>query len=173
MTAPSPSPSGATTPFQFTLTREFAAPLARVWAACTKPELLVLWFSPKGVTPIGGTMDLRPGGHYHYGLRNPDGSTYWGRWIFLEVVPEQRFSFLMSFSDEQMGITRHPMAPQWPAEIHSTMIFTAKGDRTEIAMRAYAHNASAEERAIFEAGAPSMTAGWGGTLAQLDALLAR
>jgi uncharacterized protein YndB with AHSA1/START domain len=167
-----PEPA-ATTPFQFTLTREFAAPRTRVWAAWTRPELMVLWFSPRGVTPIGGTMDLRVGGHYHYGLRNPDGSTYWGRWIYLEVEPEQRFSFLMAFADEQMRVVRHPMAPQWPAETRCTVTFVARGERTEVTLHAVAHEASAEERACFEAGAPSMTAGWGGTLSQLDAFLAR
>ena len=174
-TTPTPTTSAGspTTPFQFTLTREFEAPLSRVWAAWTRPELMVQWFSPKGVTPIGGTMDLRVGGHYHYGLRNPDGSTYWGRWIFLEVEAEQRLVFMMAFSDEHMGVTRHPLAPQWPAEIRSTIVFTAKGDRTEVAMHAVAHEATAEERAMFEQGAPGMTAGWGGTLAQLDAFLAR
>jgi len=156
------------TPFIFKLSRAFDAPLDKVWAAWTDAEKLGHWFSPKGVKTFASKLDLIPGGTYHYGLENPDGSRYWGRWIFTEVRPKTSLVFIVSFSDEQMNITRHPLAPTWPREVHSTILFRDLGGRTEVEVNWKAHNASAEETATFEAGARSMRGGWSGTFDQCE-----
>jgi uncharacterized protein YndB with AHSA1/START domain len=152
-----------TTPFIFKLARTFNAPLDTVWDAWTDADKLGLWFSPKGVTTFLAKLDLKPGGSYHYGLENPDGSRYYGRWIFEEVHPKTSLVFIVSFSNDKMEITHHPMAPTWPREMHSTITFTPKGDKTEVEVQWKAHNASEIEMTTFEAGAESMKGGWGGT----------
>lgn len=58
-------------------------------------------------------MDLRPGGIFHYGLTAPDGkTTMWGRFVYREVVEPSRLIFVVSFSDANGGVTRHPMAAE-------------------------------------------------------------
>jgi uncharacterized protein YndB with AHSA1/START domain len=119
-------------------------------------------------------MDLRPGGSYLYGMKAPDGSAMWGKFVYREVVPPERMVFINSFSDEAGGITRHPMAPTWPLEMLSTFTFEeAPGGKTKLTIRWSPHNATDEERKTFDAGHDSMRQGWGGTLEKLTAYLAK
>lgn len=122
---------------------------------------------------FASTLDLRPGGVHHYGMRAANGNEMWGRWTFKEVVPLERLVFRNSFSDPQGGATHHPMAPDWPLEMRSTITFAEHAGRTTLTLRAVAVNATESERRAFEAGFQGMTAGWGGTLDQLLAHLAR
>ena len=73
-----------------------------------RAEHMKQWWGPKGFTVIAAKMDLRPGGSYHYGMQSPDGNTMWGKFVYREIVPQERIVFINSFSDEKGGITRHP-----------------------------------------------------------------
>src|SRR3974390_983543 len=95
---------------EFLIRREFDAPRELVWDAWTDPNHLMQWFAPKGFKMIGCKMDLRPGGEFQYGQQGPGGLTMWGKWTFREVVRPQRLVLVQSFSDEQGGVTRHPLS---------------------------------------------------------------
>jgi uncharacterized protein YndB with AHSA1/START domain len=158
----------------FVISRVFDAPRDLVWKAFSEPERMKEWWGPKGFTVVASTMDLRAGGTYHYGMKSPTGEPMWGKFRYLEVVPPRRMVMINSFSDEAGGITRHPMAPTWPLEMHSTFTFDEEPDgKTKLTIRWSPHNASEEERKTFEAGFDSMRGGWGGTMDQLGAYLAR
>ena len=157
----------------FVITRTLNAPRKLVWQAFTEPERLKQWFGPKGFTPNVSKMELRPGGTYHYRLAGPDGSTMWGKWVFREIVPQQRLVLINSFSDENAGVTRHPMAPTWPREMLSIFTFEDAGEgKTKVTINWAPHDATEEEVKTFDAGRPSMTQGWSGTFEQLEAYLA-
>lgn len=155
----------------FTMARLMDAPIDKVWDAWTQAEKLGKWFSPAGVKSVHSKLDLRAGGSYHYGLENPNGSRYWGRWIILDVKPKTKLEFIVSFSDEKMGVQRHPLAPTWPAETHSTILFRPAGEKTGVEVQWKPHNASPEEIATFNAGLAGMKGGWSGTFDQLTAFL--
>jgi uncharacterized protein YndB with AHSA1/START domain len=158
----------------FIISRTFDAPRKLVWAAFTEADRLKHWFGPKGFTPDVSKFDLRPGGIYHYRLRGPENATIWGKWVFREIVPQQRIEMISSFSDENAGVTRHPMAPNWPIETLSVFTFEDAGaGKTRLTINWTPHNASAEERRAFEDGRASMTQGWTGTFEQLQAYLAK
>ncbi|HLX79057.1 MAG TPA: SRPBCC domain-containing protein [Burkholderiales bacterium] len=157
----------------FVISRVFDAPRDRVWKAWTEVERLKQWFSPKGCTVIAAKMDLRPGGTYHYGMRTPDGHEMWGKWTFREIEAPQRLVLVNCFSDAAGGITRHPMAPTWPLEMLSTTTFAEQGGKTTLTLEWLPINASPEEIATFEAGRAGMTQGWGGTMEQFTAYLAK
>jgi len=157
---------------EFVITREFDAPRDLVFAAWTEPERLAQWWGPKGFTVKVATVDLRPGGMFHYGMVGPDGSEMWGKFVYREIAPPERMVFLVSFSDENAGTTRHPMAPTWPREMLNVVTFTAHGEKTTITLRSSAHNATDEERATFKAGHAKMQGGFTGTFNQLAAYLA-
>ena len=161
----------STQPFIFKISRLMDAPIDRVWRAWTTPETLGKWFSPKGVKGFLAKMDLRPGGFYHYGLENPDGARYYGRWMIVDVEINSKLEFIVSFSDENMGISQHPLAPTWPAEIHSTILFRPVGEKTEVEVQWKPHNSTETEIKTFEAGAESMKGGWGGTFDNLAGYL--
>ena len=157
---------------EFVITRVFDAPRDLVWKAFTEPKRLKEWWGPKGVTIIELKMDLRPGGSYHYAMRTPDGNTMWGKFVYREITPPSRMVFVNSFSDEAGGVTRHPMAPNWPLEMLSTFLFEEESGKTRFTVRWSPLNATEEERATFAAGHASMHQGWGGTLDKLAAYLA-
>ena len=157
----------------FVISRVFDAPRDLVWKAFSEPARMKEWWGPKGFTVTHSNMDLRAGGSYHYGMKSPTGEPMWGMFRYLEVSPPQRMVMINSFSDEAGGITRHPMAPTWPLEMHSTFTFDEEpGGKTKFTVRWRAHNAGEEEQKTFDAGHDSMRGGWGGTLDQLAAYLA-
>jgi uncharacterized protein YndB with AHSA1/START domain len=157
---------------EFVITREFDAPRDLVFKAWTEPERLAQWWGPKGFKLKVANIDLRPSGMFHYGMVAPDGSEMWGKFIYREIAPPERMVFIVSFSDESGGTTRHPMAPTWPREMLNTLTLTEHGDKTTITLRSSAYAATEEERATFKAGHSSMQGGFTGTFDQLAAYLA-
>jgi uncharacterized protein YndB with AHSA1/START domain len=157
---------------EFVLTRELDAPRELVWRAFTEPERLIHWWGPKGFTVRDCHVDLRPGGHFRYALRSPDGQDLWGRLVYREIAPPERLVFIVSFTDQQGRIARHPWSPSWPLEILSTVTFAERDGRTTLTIRWVPHEASETERQTFAAGRDGIRAGWTGTLDQLAAYLA-
>ena len=157
---------------EFVVTRVFDAPRDLVFRAWTEADRLARWFGPKGFTMLSTRLDLRPGGVFHYGMRSPDGKVMWGKWIFREVVAPERLVVVVSFSDEAGGVTRHPFAADWPAEVLSTMTLIEHDGKTTLTMRGVPLNATAMGRKTFEAAGDSMQKGWAGTLDQLAEHLA-
>jgi uncharacterized protein YndB with AHSA1/START domain len=158
----------------FVISRTFDASRDLVWKAFTEPERMKHWWGPKGFTVIASKMDFRPGGTYHYGMRAPDGSAMWGKFVYQEITPPERMVLINSFSDEAGGITRHPMAPNWPLQMFSTFTFEdVGGGKTKFTVRWSPHNATEEERKVFATSHDSMRGGWGGTMDQLATYLAK
>lgn len=159
---------------EFEISRVFDAPRDLVWRCFTEPEHMKQWWGPKGVKVVKSEMDLRPGGTYHYAMQMPDGAVMWGKFTYREIVPPSKLVFINCFSDEHGGVTRHPMAPNWPLEMLSTFSFEALGNgKTRFTVRWAPYNATEEERKTFDAGHASMNQGWSGTMEQLEAYLAK
>ena len=170
MTANQSAPAGA----DFVISRVFDAPRALVWQAFTEPERMKDWWGPKGFSVISWKMDFRPGGTYLYGMRAPDGSAMWGKFIYREIVAPERMVFINSFSDEAGGVTRHPMSPNWPLETLSTFTFDKQPDgKTKLTIRWSPSNATDEERKTFDSSHDGMRQGWGGTMDRLADYLAK
>jgi uncharacterized protein YndB with AHSA1/START domain len=157
---------------EFVISRVFDAPREMVWKAFTEAERLKHWWGPKGFKMLSCRVDLRPGGTFHYGMQGPDGSEMWGKWVFREIIKPERLTIVVSFSDKEGGITRHPYAPNWPLEMLGTTTFAAQDGKTLLMTRTVAFNASDDERKTFEAGFDGMKQGFSGTWDQLAAYLA-
>jgi len=156
----------------FVISRVFDAPRERVWQAWTETERLKQWWGPKGFTVTHCKVDLRPGGMMHYCLRMPDGNDMWGRFIYREIVKPERLVFVNSFSDKDGGITVHPMSPNWPREMLTTVTFEAQGGKTKLTVNwALFDSATDLERKTFDEGRASMKQGWTGTMDQFVAYL--
>jgi len=156
---------------EFEISREFNAPREVVFNLLTKAEHLKHWWGPKELKMGTTKVDLRPGGMFHYSMIAPDGTEMWGRFIYHEIIPPEKIVFVNSFSDERGGITRHPMAPKWPAEVMNILTLTEHNGKTTLTLRGGPINATAEERKIFEDGFSSMQHGFTGTFDQLDEYL--
>lgn len=157
----------------FVLTRVLEAPRELVFKVFTDPAHMTHWWGPKGYTVVAATMDLRPGGIYHYGLKGRDCGTMWGKFVYREIVAPERLVFVNSFSDEAGNTTRHPMSPTWPLELLSTITFDEQAGGTLLTIHwTVLPSATEQERQTFHAANAGMRHGWTGTLDQLAAYLA-
>ena len=79
----------------------------RTW---TEHDHLMQWWGPKGCVMQSCSIDLRPGGVFHYGMRTPDGNTMWGKWVFREVHPPDRLVFVAVIAIDAVKQARGPCA---------------------------------------------------------------
>lgn len=158
----------------FTMTHTVDAPRELAWAVFTNEKHMRRWWGPKGFRVAHCSMNINPGGIFHYQLEAPDGSTMWGKFIYQRIDAPEQLAFLSMFSDKDGGITRHPFAPDWPQQLSTIITFREAGPaKTDITVDWTPHeSSSAAERASFAAALDSMKQGWGGTFEQLDAYLA-
>jgi uncharacterized protein YndB with AHSA1/START domain len=84
--------------------RVFNAPLERVWAAWTEPELVQKWWGPKDFTAPSVEIDFRVGGKYLYCMRGkvaPDApeQDFWSTGVYKEIDPMKRIVATDCFAD--------------------------------------------------------------------------
>ena len=113
---------------QLTLTRDFHAPQDVVYRAFTEAEQIVKWWGPVGFTTRITTMDVRPGGTWHYCMSSPDWGDSWGLATYLEVNPTDRLVYTDAFSDESGTVN-----PDLPVSTTVTT-FAGHGERTTVTM---------------------------------------
>jgi len=75
------------------MTRLFYAPLEKMWAVWTNPELIVNWWGPDGFTNTIHKMDFCEGGEWKLTLHGPDGRSYPNRSIFKEIITNKKIVF--------------------------------------------------------------------------------
>ena len=167
MSIPTSPLRGSETEQDFTFTRSLNAPRDLVFQVWTERDHLQQWFGSKACPIVSCMNDLRPGGMMHYAMQMPGGGAMWGRWLYREIVPPERLVFIASFCDEEGGVVRAPFSAGWPLEMLSVVTFAEHGDRTEITLRASAHNATELERETFNSAHGGLRHGWDGTFAQL------
>lgn len=160
-----------TAPQTFTITRTFDAPRSLVWKAWTAPSMLTKWFGPKGSKCEILKQDLRVGGVVHSRLAMGE-AIMWGKFTYQEITPETRLSWLHSFSDEGgVNLTRHPLNPNWPLELLTTVVFAEEAGKTKLTLTWTPRNAGDIECKAFEEAMPGMNQGWGGSFENLDEYL--
>ena len=95
------------------VTREFAAPLAKVWAAWTQSELLDQWWAPKPWKAVTKKMEFKEGGHWLYTMVGPEGEEHWCRADFKSVSPMKSFEGIDAFCDPQGKINSDFPVVHW------------------------------------------------------------
>ncbi len=63
---------------------------AQMWAAWTRPEHLLHWFTPAPWKTVDCEIDLRPGGIFRTTMRSPEGQDHEHLGCYLEVVENER-----------------------------------------------------------------------------------
>ena len=87
------------------VTREFAAPLSKVWTAWTQKELLDQWWAPKPWKTRTKTMEFKAGGFWLYAMVGPEGEEHWCRADYESISPMKSFKGLDAFCDANGKIT--------------------------------------------------------------------
>lgn len=158
---------------ELVIMREFNAPRELVWKAWTDPGRLALWWGPKDVPIKVHRFEFHPGGTFLYSMHWPDGQEWWGKFIYHEIVAAEKIIFVISFSDAQGGITRHPTWPEWPLEVHQTLLLTGDENKTTLTLRGKPIHATEAEIKFFAANVKNVQQGFKGTFDQLEEYLLR
>ncbi|GHO47848.1 SRPBCC domain-containing protein [Ktedonospora formicarum] len=111
---------------EFTVERQFAAPRALMFQIFTQPEHLKRWWAPQPFTVPTCTIDLRPGGIWHYSMRSPEGQDHWGLSVYREIVPSEKLSYTTTFADE------HANPIEGMPEHLTTLTFTEEDGKTRV-----------------------------------------
>lgn len=144
---------------EYMFDRVFDAPLARVWALWTKPELLSRWYGP-GVETIIHRYDLKPGGEWRNEM-NWGGKADLSKMVFQDVVAEEKLVWLHSSADADWNVVSNPMMPNWPRVLLTTVTFTDMGEKTKVRLHQIPVDSTDEENACFAEMMAGMDKGWG------------
>ena len=150
---------------------EFSAngPKEKVWQACADKELFEKWWGPEGWQTTTKEFNFTPGGKIHYGMKCIDenqgdwfGQTSWGVMDIVEVNPNESFTYMDYFSDEE-GVLNKEM----PA-LKVTNEFIEEDGKTKIVSTSFADTAEQIEQLINM----GMVEGFTSQLNKLDKLFA-
>ena len=80
--------------------RSFDAPLDLVWAAWTEADILDQWWAPKPYQAVTKSSNFTEGGQWHYYMLGPEGEKHWCLFDFEVIKPQEFFSGIDAFCDE-------------------------------------------------------------------------
>lgn len=155
----------------FVINRSFDAPLDVMYEMWTNPKHFSKWLAPTGFNMEFIRADIKSGGHTVYFMTNGQLKMY-GRADYLEVN-KQQLKYTQKFIDEKENLSRHPLAPTWPASMLTTVQFHAEGpERTRVTVTWEVNGQyTKEEMETFIAGRAGMTGGWTGSFDKLESYL--
>ncbi len=156
---------------QFVINRSFDAPQQKVFEMWTDPKLLSQWLPPVGFTMEFLRGEIRPGAKTFYCMASASMKMY-GRSAYLEIEKPRRLVYTQEFCDEKENVSRHPMAPNWPETLLTTVLLSEEGPertRVTVTMEPYG-KPSAGEVAVFVEAKSGMAQGWTGAFDKLEAL---
>ncbi|MBQ1026675.1 SRPBCC family protein [Micromonospora sp. C95] len=106
---------------EIVLSRVFDAPAQLVFAAFTRPELLVRWYGARGWQLVGCEVDLRVDGRWRFESQGPDGQRMVQHGVYRTVDPPHEIVCTERF-DEQ----------SYPGETLVSHTFTELAGRTTV-----------------------------------------
>ena len=109
------------------LTREFNAPIEKVWKAFTDPDLLVKWIAPKPWTAETKTWDFTVGGISLYAMVNTEGQKHWVYAEFTAIENGSAISTTGMFCDGEGNPVREA-----PKSYRDTKFSSIDGNRTKV-----------------------------------------
>ncbi len=93
--------------------REFAAPIADVWAAWTEASLLDQWWAPRPWKAETKSMEFKVGGRRLYAMVGPEGERHWALADFTAITPKTNFQYLDAFCDENGNLNKDMPRSDW------------------------------------------------------------
>lgn len=138
------------------ITREFAAPPARVFRAYTDPELVVQWLGPRRLRMELQEYDARTHGAYRFLHIDEDGTEYGFHGTFHEVRPDERIVQTFTYDGYPDGVSLE------------TAVFEDLGGRTRVTTTSVVDSLEARDAIL----ASGMESGLSEGYERLDELLA-
>ena len=123
-----------------TVIREFNAPLANVWDAFTKQEILDQWWAPKPWISKTMFMDFTEGGRRFYAMVSPEGHESWAIQDYTSISPKTNFKYKNYFAAKDE-------TPQLPGSQWS-LDFSEQSGKTKVAITIYNESLERMEQMI-------------------------
>ena len=108
--------------------RTFNAPIDKVWAAFTNPEILAKWWSPAGMKNYHASTNVRVGGEFRYCFESSEGVRYWGKGVYQTINEPTYLSYIDNFTDSD-----GTPVPQTAASIDAGCLCPCAGSSNESA----------------------------------------
>ena len=108
------------------ITREFDAPIAKVWRAWTDPSIIDLWWAPKPWKAETKSHNFTEGGEWLYCMNGPQGEKSWAKAIFHKIEAPVLYEGSDAFCDEHGVVNPEVPSMHWRVE------FEAKGELTMV-----------------------------------------
>ena len=105
---------------RFVINRSFDAPIDVMFDMWTNPKHVAAWLPPTGLTMEFLRADIKPGGSGFFCMRG-DGVTMSGKTNYQQIQRPHLIVYTQVFCDKDENLSRHPMAPTWPAVMLTTV----------------------------------------------------
>ena len=105
--------------------RLFAAPADRLFAAWTNPEQLSQWWGPPGSSVHSVEVDLREGGRYRIGIKQPNDQIYFVYGIYTEIKRPEKLAFTWRWEQPEMDFGDSLVDIRFEAQASSNDVSTA------------------------------------------------
>lgn len=102
------------------ITREFAAPLEKVWQAWTDAKVLEHWWAPKPWKAVSVNMNFNDNGHWLYYMQGPEGEQHWCKAEFDNITPMKNYDVMDYFCDEKGNPNTELPRMHWKNKFSST-----------------------------------------------------
>jgi uncharacterized protein YndB with AHSA1/START domain len=143
----------STAPKELLISHLFDAPQEAVFQAWTDPEQLKHWYAPDGCTIEFKSIDVKPGGHFHSCIHDPEHGDCWITGTYLEVIPPEKLVLTMALSNENGQATNALEAGKpedWPAEILTTVTFRTIAGQTQVTIHQTVAEAEAKKTGAYQ-----------------------
>jgi len=121
---------------ELTASRLLNAPVELVWEVWTNPEHIKNWWGPNGFTNTIYKMDVKLGGTWELMMHGPDGTNFWNKHTYTEVVKHEKLVHVHGEPKFEMTIT-----------------FTAQGNKTLVNIVSLFESAEVLQKVVKEFGA--------------------
>lgn len=152
---------------ELVITRTIDGPRDLIFKAFTEAKHLKHWWGPVGFELTVIKLDVKPGGVFHYSMKNAEGVEMFGIFHYKKINAPESIEFTNGFADKDGNLINNAFLPVFPLEIYNTWTFTEENGKTTLTLKGVPYNASAEEEKAFKDMHAGMNQGFGGTFDQL------
>lgn len=85
--------------FPIEITKNFSAPIGRVWKSWCSSEMMKQWFGPENYTCPDAQINFEEGGKYLLAMEDQSGEVMWSVGSYKEIDPFQKIVMSDAFSD--------------------------------------------------------------------------
>jgi len=101
------------------ITRKFEASHTKVWNSFTESKILDKWWAPKPWKCHTKEQEFKVAGRWLYYMQGPNGETHWSYLNYTSIDPQNYFTGIDGFCDEQGVPSKDQPSSEWRIEFTS------------------------------------------------------